>query len=95
LSIRNLSFIGIFVPKNEVFVVTDEVWQAKARNLLQGELKRRGIKYKELVERLAGIGVKGTVQGVTNKFHRGGFSAVFMLQVLEAIECKKISLGDE
>jgi hypothetical protein len=76
-------------------MVTDEAWQAKARNLLQGELKRRGIKYKELVDRLAKIGVKDTVQGVTNKFHRGGFSAVFLLQVLEAIECRKITLSED
>ncbi len=76
-------------------MVTDEAWQAKARNLLKGELKGRDIGYKELVERLAKIGVKDTVQGITNKLHRGGFSAVFLLQVLESIECKKLSLSDE
>jgi hypothetical protein len=76
-------------------MVTDEAWQAKARNLLKGELRKRDIAYKELVERLAKIGVKDTVQGVTNKFHRGGFSAVFLLQVLEAIDCKKITLSED
>jgi hypothetical protein len=76
-------------------MVTDEVWQAKVRNLLKRELAARGIRYKELVERLAKIGVEETVQNVTNKFHRGGFSAVFLLQVLEAIDCKKITLTDD
>ena len=76
-------------------MVTDEVWQAKARNLLKRELTGRGIKYKELVERLDKIGVKDTVQNITNKLHRGGFSAVFLVQVLEAIDCKKLVLSDE
>jgi len=76
-------------------MVTDEVWQAKVRNLLKGELSKRGIRYRELVERLAGIGVKETEANITKKFHRGGFSAVFMLQVLEAIDCKKLTICEE
>jgi hypothetical protein len=76
-------------------MVTDEAWQAKARQLLKRELAARGIRYKELVDRLAAIGVQETVQNVTNKFHRGGFSAVFMLQVLEAIGCTRVTLKDE
>lgn len=76
-------------------MVTDEVWQAKARNLLKRELTGRGVRYKELVERLANIGVEETVQNITNKLHRGGFSAVFLLQVLEAVECKKITLSED
>jgi len=76
-------------------MVTDEVWQAKARQLLKRELAAKGIRYKELVDRLAAIGVKETVQNITNKMHRGGFSAVFLLQVLEAIGCTKLLLDGE
>ncbi len=66
-------------------MVTDEVWQAKARNLIKGQLKLRGITYRELVQRLDKIGVKESEQNIANKLSRGGFSAVFLLQVLEAI----------
>ncbi|HEX4158819.1 MAG TPA: DUF6471 domain-containing protein [Rhizomicrobium sp.] len=75
-------------------MVTDEAWQAKARNLLKRELAARGVKYPELVEKLAGIGVRETTQNIANKMHRGGFSAVFMLQVLEAIGCAKLVLAE-
>jgi hypothetical protein len=75
-------------------MVTDDVWQAKARNLLKRELAARGINYPELVERLAKIGVKETKQNIANKMHRGGFAAVFMLQVLEAIGCNKITISE-
>ena len=74
-------------------MVTDAAWQTKARNLLKRELAGRGVKYPELVERLAAIGVHETPQNIANKMHRGGFSAVFMLQVLEAIGCTKLALG--
>lgn len=79
----------------EIEMVTDEAWQAKARQLLKRELAARGVRYKELVDRLAQIGVKETVQNLTNKLHRGSFTAVFMLQVLEAIGCTKLALKDE
>lgn len=75
-------------------MVTDEAWQAKARNMLKRELAGRGIKYPELVERLATIGVQETPQNIANKMYRGGFSAVFMLQVLEAIGCTKLALAE-
>jgi len=74
-------------------MVTDEAWQAKARAILKRELAGEGIKRKELVERLAKIDVKETEQNIANKLSRGSFSAVFMLQVLEAIG-KKIIVTD-
>ena len=76
-------------------MVTNEAWQAKARNLLKGQLKLRGVSYRELVERLDKIGVKETEQNIANKLSRGGFSAVFLLQVFEAIECTRISISDD
>jgi hypothetical protein len=81
--------------ETETDMVTDEAWQAKARLLLKRELAAKGVRYKELVDRLDKIGVKETVQNVTNKMHRGSFSAVFMLQVLEAIGCAKLTIRDE
>ena len=74
-------------------MVTDEVWQAKARAILKRELAGEGIKRRELVARLAKIEVQETEQNIANKLSRGSFSAVFMLQVLEAIG-KKITITD-
>jgi len=71
-------------------MVTDEKWQERARGILRAELGREGLGYKELVEKLAKIGVKETPQNIANKMSRGGFSAVFLLQCLHAIGCDKV-----
>jgi hypothetical protein len=73
-------------------MVTDAVWQDKAKRLLKGELKRAGLTYKQLVERLAEIGVQESEQNIANKISRGGFSAVFLLQCLEAIGCDRVQV---
>lgn len=63
-----------------------------AKNILKGELKRRGITYAQLAERLTRIGVHETERNLNNKISRGGFSAAFLFQVMIAIEAKEIRL---
>ena len=60
-------------------------YETRAKNLLKGELKRRGITYAGLAEKLAEIGVTENERNLNNKISRGGFTAAFMLQCLEAI----------
>ena len=67
-------------------------WQARAKGLLKAELKRRKVTYAQLAERLAAIGVKDTEPNIRNKIARGGFTAVFLLQVMAAIGTKEIRL---
>ena len=74
-------------------MVTDEKWQARAKGLLKGELKRRGISYRDLSERLAAIGVQESEANIANKISRGGFSAVFLIQCMDAIGAKSISVA--
>jgi hypothetical protein len=74
------------------WMVTDEHWQARAKQLLKSELKRRGLSYKQLAEMLGQIGVPQTEANIANKISRGGFSAVFLIQCLDAIECKSFRL---
>ncbi len=54
-------------------------------NLLKAELKRKGVTYAQLVERLAAIGIDEKEVNVRNKLSRGKFTAAFLLQCLEAI----------
>lgn len=63
-----------------------------AKNTLKGELKRRGVTYAQLADRLAKIGVTETERNLNNKISRGGFSAAFLLQCMMAIEAKEIRL---
>lgn len=69
-------------------------YEEKAKNLLKAELKRRGITYGMLVERLAAIGVVDSERNLNNKISRGGFSGAFLLQCLEAIGCRSLQLSD-
>ena len=69
-------------------------WEAKARNLLKGELRRRGVTYKELAKRLSQIGVTESAPNISNKISRGSFTAVFLLQCLHAIGATQVQLTD-
>ena len=69
-------------------------FEAKAKNLLKGELKRRGLTYAQLAEKLAAIGVEETERNLNNKISRGGFTAAFLLQCLGAIGCTTLRLDE-
>ncbi len=60
-------------------------WEKRVSNILKAELKREGITYAQLAERLVAVGVAEKEANIKNKLSRGKFSAVFMLQCLDAI----------
>lgn len=67
-------------------------WQSRAKNLLKAELKRRGVSYRDLAEKLEALGVQESERNIANKISRGGFTAVFLLQVMEAIGAKELPI---
>jgi hypothetical protein len=69
-------------------------YETRAKNLLKGELKRRGITYAGLAEKLAAVGVTENERNLNNKISRGGFTAAFLLQCLTAIGAKSVTLDD-
>ena len=72
----------------------DAEWSERAKNILKSELKRKGVTYGQLVERLGEIGVKDTEPNIRNKIARGGFTAAFFLQCLAAIGVHTLRLED-
>jgi hypothetical protein len=44
---------------------------SRTKNLLKGELKRRGVSYRELMDELAAIGISETERNIANKISRG------------------------
>lgn len=68
-------------------------YEMKAANLLKAELKRKGITYAQLVEKLAAIGVDEKEVNVRNKLSRGKFTAAYFIQCLEAIGASDLRLG--
>lgn len=67
-------------------------YEEKAKNLLKSELKRRGVTYAQLVEKLAALGVAETERNLANKISRGGFTAAFLFQCLEAVGVASLRL---
>ena len=60
-------------------------FETRAKNLLKGELKRRGVTDAQLAEKLAAIGVVENERNLNNKISRGGFTAAFLIQCLTSI----------
>lgn len=73
---------------------TDLDWEQGVKALLKAELKRRNVTYAQLVGKLADIGVMDSEPNIRNKLSRGKFTAVFMVQCLEAIGCSSLRLQD-
>jgi hypothetical protein len=69
-------------------------YEEKAKNLLKAELKRRGVGYRDLAEKLTAKGVPETERNLANKISRGGFSGAFFLQCLEAVGCQSLRLSE-
>jgi microsomal dipeptidase-like Zn-dependent dipeptidase len=89
----NVSYIGAFAT-NGVFSMEGKVWETKVKGLLKAELKRRNVTYAQLVEKLAAIGVVDSEPNIRNKLARGKFTAVFLVQCLEAIGASSLRLSD-
>ena len=69
-------------------------WEARAANLLKAELKRHGVTYAGLAERLNALGVPEKEVNIRNKLSRGKFSAAFMLACLEAVGASHVRIAD-
>jgi hypothetical protein len=68
-------------------------WEMMAANLLKAELKRKGVTYAQLVEKLEALGISEKEVNVRNKLSRGKFTAAFLLQCLTAIETELLRLA--
>jgi len=69
-------------------------WKGRIKGLLKAELKRQGLSYANLAEKLGEIGIKDSEVNVKNKINRGTFTAIFFVQCLEAIGCTTLRLED-
>ena len=73
---------------------TTQEYETRAKNLLKAELKRKGMTYAQLAEKLGELGVQETERNINNKISRGGFTAAFFLQCLKAIGVTNLRLED-
>jgi hypothetical protein len=67
-------------------------YEEKAKNLLKAELKRRGVTYADLAQKLDALGLKETERNLANKISRGGFTAAFLLECFDAIGAQLVQI---
>lgn len=72
--------------------VKEKEWEDRVKGMLKAELKRRNVTYADLVGKLAVIGVHESEPNIRNKISRGKFTAVFLIQCLEAIGAQDLRL---
>ncbi len=67
-------------------------WELMAANILKAELKRKGVTYAQLIDKLVQIGVSDKEVNVRNKLSRGKFTAAFLLQCMAAIGVSELRI---
>ena len=67
-------------------------YEKQAKNILKSELKRRGITYAILAEKLTERGAHETERNLANKISRGSFTAAFFMMCMDAIGVRQVSL---
>ncbi len=72
----------------------EKEWGTKASRFLKAELKRAGVGYKELAERLNKHGLQETETSITGKLARGAFAVSFFLACLAVLEMEGVRLED-
>jgi len=74
---------------------TEQELELRASRFLKAELKRAGLTYADLAERLKQHGLPNeTESSIKAKLRRGTFAATFLLAVLAALELGGMRLED-
>lgn len=69
-----------------------EPYEERAKNILKSELKRRGVTYAQLAEKLKALGANESERNLANKISRGSFTAAFFMMCMDAIGAHQLSL---
>lgn len=72
----------------------EAVWVERAKGLLKGELKRRGLTYADLAAKLTEAGTPENERNLRNKVARGTFTAAFLLECLAVIGVSTVRIDD-
>jgi len=67
-------------------------YETKMALILKSEIKRAGLTYATLTDKLNEMGIDEKEANVRNKIGRGKFSAAFMAECLDAMDVKELRL---
>jgi transposase len=69
-----------------------EAWEYTAKELIEAEMLRRGIRYKQLSRMLERLGITESPDQINRKVNRRRFSAAFLVACLRAMGAETIPL---
>jgi len=69
-----------------------EAWEQTAKEMIEIEMMRCGIRYKQLAKMLEELGIEESSDQINRKVNRKRFSAAFLLACLHAMGVESISL---
>ena len=73
---------------------TTKIWRNAVQRLLKTEMSRHDVRYQELSERLAAIGVEQSADNLRNKVNKGILGADLLLQIVSVLNVKSINSAD-
>ena len=79
-------------PEPRKAIPVNAEYEEKAKALLRYAMSLRGVGPEELADLLNKMGVEISAGGVANKISRGGFSSMFLLQCMDALEINLATL---
>ena len=71
---------------------TEKELANKTARFIKAEMKRAGVTYAELAQRLETHGLRETEAAIANKLSRGTIAATFLLATLAALEMEGVRL---
>ena len=69
-------------------------WRQLVQRLLKTEMSRRGVRYQDLSERLATIGINQSADNLRNKVNKGILGADLLLQIMIVLNVRRIERED-
>ncbi len=66
-----------------------DAWEQQAANELKAQIKRAGLGYADLAERLSAADIPMSAHGLAKKLHRGAFSYAFFLRCVDLLEAAR------
>lgn len=69
-------------------------WRHLVQRFLKAELSKKGIKYQDLSEKLAAVGVHQSADNLRNKVNKGILGADLLLQIVFVLNIKHIRYED-
>ncbi|GGO67065.1 DUF6471 domain-containing protein [Bowmanella pacifica] len=69
-------------------------WRQLVQRLIKAEMSKRGVKYQDLSDRLARIGVNQSADNLRNKVNKGILGADLLLQIITVLNVRRIERDD-